>query len=78
MIAFEQNNLAGAERWWRQMRPARSDSYAAAAADVLAALQLPQNRRAAEIVRVLGTEHRRWLDFSEQRLRQFGHAADRF
>ena len=78
VIAFEQNNLAGAERWWRQMRPARSDSYAAAAAEVLAALQLPEDRRAAEIVRVLGTEHRRWLDFSEQRLRQFGHAADKF
>ena len=78
VIAFEQNDLAEAERWWRRMRPVPGDSYAAASAEVLEALQLPEQERAAGIVRVLGAEHRRWLDFSEQRLRQFGHAVDRF
>jgi hypothetical protein len=78
VIAFEQNNLAGAEHWWRQMRPADGDSYAAASREIIEAMRLPGDSRVAAIVAVLGAEHRRWLDFSEQRLRQFGHSFDRF
>ncbi len=78
VIAFERNDLEDAERWWRQMRPADGDSYAVASAEILDALRLPPDQRAAAIVGVLGAEHRRWLDFSEQRLRRFGHSLDRF
>jgi hypothetical protein len=78
VIAFEQNDLAGAERWWRGMRPDDGNSYAAASAEILDAMGLPDDRRAAAILVVLGAEHRRWLDYSEQRLRRFGHAFDRF
>ena len=78
VIAFEQNDMAGAEQWWRAMRPADGDSYAIASAEILEALRLPHDRRAAAIVGVLGAEHRRWLDFSEQRLRRFGQTLDRF
>ena len=78
VIAFEQNDLASAERWWRQMRPADGDSYAAASGEIIEAMRLPGDSRVAAIVAVLGAEHRRWLDFSEQRLRRFGHAVDRF
>ena len=74
----EQNDMAGAEQWWRAMRPADGDSYAIASAEILEALRFPHDRRAAAIVGVLGAEHRRWLDFSEQRLRRFGQTLDRF
>ena len=78
VIAFEQNDLAGAERWWRGMRPVEGNSYAAASAEILDAMRLSDDRRAAAIIVVLGAEHRRWLDFSEQRLLQFGHSFDRY
>jgi hypothetical protein len=53
VIAFEQNDLAGAERWWRGMSPAEGNSYAAASAEILDAMRLPDDRRAAAIIVVL-------------------------
>ncbi|HLG57907.1 MAG TPA: hypothetical protein VI485_21355 [Vicinamibacterales bacterium] len=38
----------------------------------------PHGGNGAEINRILGAEYRRWLDYSEERLRQFGYAFDRF
>ena len=78
VIHFEQNDLAGAERWWRAGPHDPGGTYAAAYAGVLEAMRLPEARRAAAIAAVLGGEHRRWLDFSEGRLARFGYAVDRY
>lgn len=78
VVLFEQNNLDAAATLWNAITPDRRDTYFVAYSDVLQALRAPEAARAAEIVRVLGSEHRRWLDFSEQRLRKFGHGFDSF
>ncbi len=78
VISFERHDRAGAMRWWRDMRPQPGDSHADAAADVLAAVGLPEPRRTAALVRLLGRQHGNWLAFSERRLRQFGHAFDTY
>jgi hypothetical protein len=78
VILLEQNNLDGAETWWSDLDPAAGDLYASAGREVLRILRLPRAQRAAAAAGLLGAEHRRWLDFSEQRLRQFGHAVDSF
>jgi hypothetical protein len=70
--------VAAAAALWSAIKPDPSDTYVAAYSDVLRALRLPEVARAAEVVRILGSERRQWLDFSEQRLRRFGHGFDSF
>jgi len=78
VVLFEQNNLAAAAALWSAIETDPSDTYVVAYSEVLRALRQPEVARAAEVVRILGSEHRRWLDFSEQRLRKFGHGFDSF
>ena len=59
------------------MRPAPTDSYALTASELRHELASPKPN-AAHINRILGAEYRRWLDFSRERLRQFGYTFDTF
>jgi hypothetical protein len=77
-ILFNQNNAPEAVRMWREIRPNPSDSYVEAYSELLAEMRSPNGATASEINRILGAEHRRWLDFSQVRLRQFGYAFDTF
>lgn len=77
-IFFNQNNAPDALRMWREIRPDARDSYVEAYSELLAEMRSPNGATASEINRILGAEHRRWLDFSEVRLRQFGYTFDTF
>ena len=77
-ILFEQNDLAGATRWWRAITPNRDDVYYEAYSQIHRALARDATSRAAAVLVVLGSEHRRWLDFNERRLRQFDHSVETF
>jgi hypothetical protein len=77
-ILFNQNNAPDALRMWREIRPDARDSYVEAYSELLAEIRSPNGATASEINRILGAEHRRWLDFSEARLRQFGYTFDTF
>jgi len=75
---FNQNKMPEALRVWRGITPDRRDTYVTAYSEILSQLQSPNGGNGAEINRILGAEYRRWLDYSEERLRQFGYAFDRF
>jgi hypothetical protein len=77
-ILFNQNNMPAALRMWHQIRPDARDSYVKTYSELLDEIESPGGGRAVEINRILGVEYRRWLDFSEGRLRQFGYAFDTF
>ena len=77
-ILFNQNNAPDALRMWREIRPDPRDSYVETYSELLAEMQSPNGATASEVNRILGGEHRRWLDFSQTRLRQFGYAFDTF
>ena len=77
-ILFNQNNLPGAMRWWREMSFDASDSYVLAGIGILRELQSRSGPSAAQINRILGAEYRRWLDFSQVRLQRFGYTFETF
>ncbi|HEX3702097.1 MAG TPA: hypothetical protein VHU82_02125 [Vicinamibacterales bacterium] len=64
---------------WSGMSPDQTDSYAAAAADILAALREPAGAgRVNDVNRALDREHGRWVSDSFDRLRKFGYHFDTF
>jgi tetratricopeptide (TPR) repeat protein len=73
VIYFEQRDRERATAAWSSAVHGPHDLYKVALAEVQAALRLPPDRRVAALVAALGAEHGRWLDFSERRLRRFGH-----
>jgi hypothetical protein len=77
VIHWTQNKPDEALLAWRQMAPDPGDSHVIAATQILAALQSgrPLGR---EIDRILKNDQGRWLSFSDQRLRRFGHRFDTF
>jgi hypothetical protein len=76
-IHWRQNNVDEAVRAWRQMTPDRTDSHFIVSSQIVAALHSgrPLDR---EIDRILKNDHGRWLSFSDDRLRRFGHRFDTF
>ena len=78
-IDWKEGRRADAIRTWQALRPDATDAYAAAAADLLAALQEPFSaRQSSAIDRALDREHGRWISRSFDRLRTFGFRFDTF
>jgi hypothetical protein len=78
-IEWRQGKTSDAIDVWRGMAPDPTDSYAAAAAGILAALREPAAAgRANDINRALDREHGRWVSDSFDRLRKFGYRFDTF
>ena len=77
-IFWDQNNVRDALGWWRDLRPDGRGMYARAAADITTQLETPSGATASNISAILGAEYRRWLEFSQARLRTFGYAFDTF
>jgi hypothetical protein len=77
-ILWDLNKPNAALEWWRNLEPDGRNAYAVASSAVREELAIPDERTASEISRILGLEYRRWLTYSEQRLRQFGYAFDTF
>lgn len=77
-IAFEQGNAEAARQWWDGITPDSADSYVTAYREVLESLRSSRGADAKSIRRALDGVRARWRMFSYQRLRQFGHACDRF
>ena len=77
-IMWEQNKVPQALEWWKDLRPDVRGAYALASAEVSDALEFAGPRRASEISRILGSEYRRWLEFSGARLAEFGYKFDTF
>ncbi len=76
-IYWRQNNPEAALRAWRQMVPAPTDSHIIVSSQIVAALRSGRPIR-REIDRILKNELGRWLSFSQDRLRRFGHRFDSF
>jgi hypothetical protein len=77
-ILWEQNRVADAFEWWTDLSPDDRNAYAAATDYVRKEVAFRDGQTASEISRVLGQEYRRWLTFSEMRLREFGYEFDTF
>lgn len=77
-VLWEQNRSREAIEWWRDLQPDGRDAYAAASSAVADALAIGGPQRASEISRILGAEYRRWLEFSADRLAEFGYTFDTF
>jgi hypothetical protein len=78
-IEWREGKPLTAIRTWHALRPDPTDSYAAAAADILAALrESPGSRQNSDLDRALDREHGRWVSRSFDRLRAFGFRFDTF
>jgi len=82
-ILWKQNRIADATQAWRGIRPDPDDLYHAAYSDVRAELAktLPDGDDGLDpnaIDRALRTEQLRWVQFSINRLRQFGYETHTF
>jgi hypothetical protein len=76
-IYWRQNHREEALRAWRQMTPDRTDSHFIVSSQIVAALHSGRPIR-QEIDRILKNDLGRWLSFSDDRLRRFGHRFDTF
>jgi hypothetical protein len=72
-IFFRQGDLSQAIEWWREIRPAATDSYA-----TRAIADAARSSSVAAIQRVLSAERARWAAINYKRLRQFGHRCDTY
>jgi hypothetical protein len=77
-ILWDQNKAAEALEWWDDLEPDGRDAYTAASTAIRRELAFRDGQTSAQISRILGLEYRRWLAFSEERLRQFGYEFDTF
>lgn len=77
-ILWDQNKMPGALEWWRELEPDGRNAYREAAAAIAVELRFRDGGTSGTISRILGSEYRRWLTFSEQRLAQFGYEFDTF
>ncbi len=78
-IYWRGGKTADAIRTWRALSPDPTDAYAAASADIIAALrESSAARQTSDIARALDREHGRWVSRSFDRLRTFGFRFDTF
>ena len=77
-ILWDQNNVPDALRWWREIGPDPRGMYEPLYSAVLDVVQSPSRAKAAGISAILGADYRRWLEFSEARLAEFGYRLDSF
>ena len=78
LIHWDRNDVPGALRWWRDMRPDGRGAYRQVAEAIARELTRPGGGTVAAISGILGAEYRRWLTFSEERLDRFGYEFDTF
>jgi hypothetical protein len=76
-IYWRQNNPEEALRAWWQMTPVPDDSHFIVSSQIVAALHSGRPIR-QEIDRILKNDLGRWLSFSDDRLRRFGHRFNTF
>ena len=76
-ILWDRHDRAGAFRVWRELAPDGRDSYDSAASAIARELAIG-DVPAVNIISILGSEHRRWIAFSSERLAQFGYTVDSF
>jgi hypothetical protein len=79
-IHWRQGRRADARRSWSEISVDRQDSYVRAYSEILTAIGGADGQEldAGEIDRILEAERERWISFSGDRLRQFGHRFDTF
>ena len=77
-IFFQQRDTGQALEWWRPMQPVASDTYAAAAAAIRAAIGTGDRLDAGAVAGILSRERARWNALSYDRLRQFGYRCDTY
>ena len=77
-ILFRERDIEAALEWWRPMRPAPDDTYAAAARGIKAAIDKPGMLDQFELRRILSYESARWAEINYNRMRQFGYACDSY
>jgi hypothetical protein len=79
-IYWKQGKAASARRVWKEIVVDPEDRYAAASAEIAAAMRAAEERGldARRINRILEYEHGRWVSFSFDRLWEFGYRFDTF
>ncbi len=78
LILWDQNNPRDAIAEWRRIGPDERGMYETVYGGILAELRTPVAGGAARISAMLGADYRRWLEFSKQRLAEFGYALESF
>jgi hypothetical protein len=79
-IYWKQGKMASARRVWKEIEVDPDDRYAAASAEIVAAMRAAEERGIdhRRVNRILEYEHGRWVSFSFDRLWQFGYRFDSF
>jgi hypothetical protein len=77
-IMWDQNNVPDALRWWRDIAADDRRMYARIYTDVLDVVRSEGPSKASRISALLGADYRRWLEFSDARLGEFGYELDTF
>jgi hypothetical protein len=77
-ILWDQNKPTAAFEEWSALGPDGRNVYKTATTEIIRELAIRDEGTAAQISRILGNEYRRWLDYSEARLREFGYEFDTF
>lgn len=78
LIHWDRRDIPGALQWWRNLGPDGRGAYEQAASAIARELSRPGGGTAAAISGILGGEYRRWLTFSQERLKRFGYAFHTF
>ena len=77
-IMWDQNRVGEAVALWNDLSPDARGMYALSASEIRRELAFRDEQTGSAISRILGAEYRRWLTFSEERLRDFGYEFDTF
>lgn len=72
-IRWQRGDRDEAARAWRAMKPVRDDRYAEVAVRILTVLEDPSSQPSPRIDAILEADHRKWVAFHFDRLRQFGY-----
>lgn len=78
MILWDQNRIADAVAAWRQIGSDRRRMYEPVYTEIRRELEAAPRPSVVRISAILGAEYRHWLEFSKQRLAEFGYALDSF
>ena len=78
VILWDQNRVADALMSWQRIGPDDRRIYEPVYSEILHEIGTTERPSAVRISAILGADYRRWLEFSKQRLAEFGYALDSF
>lgn len=77
-VLFRLGHVEKAVEWWRPMRPADDDTYAAAARDIKRVIDKEGPLDQFALQQILWRESARWAEINYNRMKQFGYRCDSY